>query len=227
MWYFPMIIGLYVGLPFVSKIVKAFSKKTLYILMTIIFISTFIIPMINIVIAIIGIKDSYKLLLDVSFLGGVYGIYVVLGYYLDSIKHNKNMFLFITAIVCFIITYTFQLLSYSKISKSSDGYNVWYNFPFLLICSACIFKMFLNIDTSRINKKTTKIITFISKTSLATFFLHIIIQRIIAPHIIALEIIMPLKVILVFASNFIICLLLNFLLSKIKIISKYVMLVKN
>lgn len=157
----------------------------------------------------------------------MYGIYVVLGYYLDNIEHNKNIFLFITAIVCFIITCIFQLLSYSKIFQNSVGYNVWYDFPFLLICAACIYKMILNIDTSRINKKAINIVTFISKTSLATFFLHIIIQSIIAPHIIVLEIIMPLKVILVFISNFIICLLLNFLLNKIKIISKYVMLVKN
>ena len=42
--------------------------------MAIIFISAFIIPMINIVIDIIGIKDSYTSLLNVSFLGGTYGI---------------------------------------------------------------------------------------------------------------------------------------------------------
>lgn len=227
MWYFPMIIGLYIGLPFVSKIVKAFSRTTLYILMAIIFISAFIIPMINIVIDIIGIKDSYTSLLNVSFLGGTYGIYVVLGYYLDNNKEKKTTFLFGKAIVCFIITCAFQMLSYCKISKSSNVYNVWYNFPFLLICAAYIFKMILNIDSLKNNEKIIKIFTFISKTSLATFFLHIIIQRIIAPQIIALEIIMPLKVILLFASNFITCLLLNFLLCKIKIISKYVMLVKN
>ncbi len=53
MWYFPMIIGLYIVLPFVSKIVKTFSKKTLFILIGVMFIYSFIIPMINTVLTII------------------------------------------------------------------------------------------------------------------------------------------------------------------------------
>ena len=159
-----------------------------------------------------------------------YILYIVLGYFLDNKNNNRkknNILLLIIAIFSYIITYVFQVISYSNISKSLYEYNVWYNFPFLLICAVCIFKLLLNIDKSRINKKIVNLTTFISKTSLSTFFLHIIIQTIIAPYISVLNIEIFLKIIILFLINFKLCLLLNFFLSKIKIISKYVMLIKN
>ena len=113
MWYFPVIIGLYIGLPFVSKIIKTFSKKALSILMVLIFISAFVLPMINVILAIIGIKDAYVSLLNISFLGGAYGLYVVVGYFLDSrSEHNRKTSIFIVmiSILCFIITCLLLLL---------------------------------------------------------------------------------------------------------------------
>ena len=233
MWYFPMIIGLYIALPFISKIVKNFSSKSLKIIMAIIFVCSFVLPMINKLFDIFGIKDSYNTVLNLSFLGGTYGLYAILGYYLDNnieedLAKNKwkDVIFFVgSAIVCYLITYWFQMFSYSNKSKSI--YNVWYDFPFLLICASCIFKAFLNIDTSKINNKMSKFFTFISKTCLATFFLHMIIQKIIETYIKEWQIIMPLKVIALSIINFIICMIFNFVFCKIKVISKYVMLVKN
>ena len=230
MWYFPVIIGLYIGLPFVSKIIKTFSKKALSILMVLIFISAFVLPMINVILAIIGIKDAYVSLLNISFLGGAYGLYVVVGYFLDSrSEHNRKTSIFIVmiSILCFIITCLFQMLSYSKLSKKIDVYNVWYNFPFLLVCVAGIFKIIVNIDTSKMNEKIVSFFTFISKTSLATFFLHIIIINIITPHIASLKMMMPMKVVLLAGSTFLICVILESLLCKVKIVSKYVMLMEK
>lgn len=228
MWYLVMIIPIYIILPFISKLLKKIPKKVLYGVIIIIFIYRFILPMLNVIFDMIGINYLY-IHLSPHF-EPEYILYIVLGYFLDSNNNNQkknNILLLIIAILSFTITYVFQVISYSNISKSIYEYNVWYNFPFLLICALCIFKLLLNIDKSKINKKIVSLITFISKTSLSTFFLHIIIQTIITPYIATLNIEIFLKIIILFLINFTLCLILNILLSKIKIISKYVMLIKN
>ena len=233
MWYIPMIIGVYIGLPFIAKIVKVFSKKSLSILMILIFICSFILPMINTMFSMLGIKESYSSLISLSFLGGAYGLYVVVGYFLDSKKgqnskekNRKNTLILCgVAIVAFIITCAFQIFSYSKMSKVN--YNVWYNFPFLIVCAVCIFKLIININTSKINEKLAKLFTFISKTSLGTFFIHIITQSLLKHYILGINVNQPLKVIILFLINFIICMIINFIICKFKRISKYVILAKN
>ena len=226
MWYFPMIIGLYIGLPFLSVIVKKFSKKTLCLLIAVIFICSFVLPMLNLCMHIFGNKDSYISLMNLSFLGGAYGIYTIVGYYLDDNKKKKNIVMIGIAILCYIITCGIQIISYTKISKTT-AYLVWYDFPFLLICCACIFKIILNIDTSKISEKIVNIVTFISKTSLGTFFTHIIIRDILTPYIKNTNMIMPLQTMLLFALNFLFCLIINLILCRFKKISKYVILAKN
>ena len=227
MWYLPMIIGLYIGLPFISIMVKAFSKKTLLLFIAIIFTCSFVLPMINTFIQILGIKDSYNSLLNISFFGGIYGIYAIVGYFIDDYKKKNHILTISMAILCYIVTCAIQIFSYIKISKSTTTYYVWYNFPFLLICSSCVFKLILNIDTSKINKKLVNVITFISKTSLGIFFIHIITQEILTPYIQNINIIMPFKILFLFVFNFILCLIVNLLICKFKNISKYAILVKN
>lgn len=227
MWYIPMIIGLYIGLPFVAKIVKTFSKKTLLLFMSTMFITSFIFPLINVICGIFNINNSFSSLLNLSFFGGSYGLYILLGYFMTSqnkIKINK-LFLLLISIVSFGFTCFIQIISYSNISHCN--YNVWYDFPTILICAASIFMIITNTDYSKINDNITKIISFISKASLAIFFMHIMVQRYLEPGIKSLQVIMPLKVILLFVSNIIICIVINLILNRSKFISKYVLLIKK
>lgn len=76
MWYFPMIIGMYIGIPFVAKIVKTFSFKTLSISIIISFLSFFVLSTINVYLDIFGINYNLETLLDLQFLGGTYGTYL-------------------------------------------------------------------------------------------------------------------------------------------------------
>lgn len=224
MWYLPMIIGLYIGLPFVAKIIKVFSKKTIKILMICIFICTFICPMINTILAIFGIKDSYNPILNISFLGGIYGVYAIVGNYLDNGKIKKKAIWIFGAIGCYLLICAFQMFSYTSISQST--YNVWYSFPLLLIGAACMFKLIIRIDSFKINKKLASAFSFISRTSLATYLLHMIVLRTLAIYIKEWQIIMPIKVLLLFIFTLGISFLVSFILGKIQIFKKYILLIK-
>ena len=79
MWYMPMIIGIYIAIPYVSKVVHTFSIKTLKIPIILVFVCIFIMPTLNLILKTFKL-DQYNCILDISFLGGGYGLYIVGGY---------------------------------------------------------------------------------------------------------------------------------------------------
>ena len=229
MWYMPMILGMYVGIPFVAKIVKSFSGKSLVLGGLVVFVLCFIIPFINVILQICGVEDTQLLspALDISFLGGTYGLYILIGYLLTNKKVKikiKTSWLLLIALLSFGITCLIQLVSLGD--SSHFIYRVWYNFPFLLICGACLFGLINKFDYKGINKKALGVINFISRASLGIFFLHIITQQLVYSCIISLGVMSPIKLMLLSSLNFALSAIICYLLSKIKFISRWVLLIK-
>lgn len=225
MWYMPMIIGIYIAIPFVNKIVRTFSIKSLKLPMIVIFILQFTLPTVNVLLNMFGL-ETYHNILDVSFLGGAYGFYIISGYLISKkniMKKIKSIWIIIVMTIFFILSCTIQLISY-RISK---GYNIWYNSVFIFICTACIFELFTRININKINKKIIKCCTYISKISLAIFFLHIIIEKIVSKYINTIIINNPIKVMIIFTSSFLISMMIIFILSKIKIVKNKFFLIKE
>lgn len=79
MWYMPMIIGMYLTLPFLSLVVRKFSKKILVITLIVCFLYYFILPDVNRILVAQGFRAmDNKLFLNYT--GGYYGLYLVTGY---------------------------------------------------------------------------------------------------------------------------------------------------
>lgn len=227
MWYIPMIIGIYIGIPFVAKVIKSFSFKAFLPILILIFISNFILPTINVFFKIFGSKEIYESLLSISFLGAQYGLYVILGYYIsinNKIKANK-LWTCLIGLISFIVIIGIQILSYSTISKYNNF--VWYDNVFLLICSACLFIVINDMHDEKINLKLSKNLYFISRMSLALFFIHPIILYFTKNEIIKLSIINPLKVVLLFIFTTLISTIFVIIMSKVRILSKYLLIIKK
>lgn len=208
MWYMPMIIILYIALPFISKIVKTFSIKSLLLLLGVVFFVQFIYP---------------GLLYGGQFLGGAYGFYLILGYYAAKKEIKiKRIWLLIISIICFILTIIWQYMSH--INASVEAYLVWYSNPLLLIAAYCLYLIFCNIDFE--DNKLLKIPEFLSKISLGIFYLHIIFQIVLAPFINKIDTSMHLKFILLFLTSFSASALTGFAISRSKILSKFVLFMK-
>lgn len=227
MWYFPMIIGMYIGIPFVAKIVKIFSFKTLSISIIISFLSFFVLSTINVYLDIFGINYNLETLLDLQFLGGTYGTYIILGYFMsNNFKLKiKSLYILLIAITNFIFALIMQLLSCSNISKYI--YFVWYDNVFLLITTMCLFILFCRIKENKINNKLDKIFTFISKISLSLFFIHYIVIYVLKKYIIKMQIVMPFKVAILFILVTLFSIGITYVLSKIEIIKKYTLIIKD
>lgn len=229
MWYFPMILGMYLGIPFVIKIVKSFSFKSVSIILSAIIITSFFLPTLQVILNMLGIKGNYQSFIALPFLGGTYGMYIIFGYYIvnkNKIK-LKSIWIWLIILISFLLALVMQLLSYSKLSKLQYGYNIWYNNVFLFICSTGIFILFNRMNIEKINQKYKKIFTYISKISLALFFIHYILQYFLRKIIIKMNIMKPMKVTLLFISVFALSTVITFILSKIKFISKYILRIKK
>ena len=230
MWYIPMIVGIYIGIPFVAKIVKIFSRKSLSIGALVVFVACFVFPFIRFLLSTGGIMLEHQpvFTLDLSFLGGTYGLYIIIGYWATSSKNTKvvkPLELMIGAIAAFLTACAWQV--FTKSPGSHSEYSIWYDCPFLLVAGACIFILINRINFSRISKKATNVITFISRASLAIFFVHIILETILADIMAPLQIFMLAKFAMLLIASFGGSILICYVLSKSKLLSKYVLLIKN
>lgn len=224
MWYMPMIIGVYIALPFVNKIVKSFSVDALKIPIVIIFILYFIVPTINIIQK-INRLESYSNILYLSFLGGTYGLYILFGYFIstDILKNIYKSNILKIIIIAFIASCVIQIYAY----QNNITYNIWYDSPFIFICSLFLFEFFKRIRIERISKKILDFCIFISNISLGIFFVHIILEKCFQKLIKTIEFSNPLRVFILFILSFICSILIIYIFSKIKFIKNKIFLVKN
>lgn len=164
MWYMPVIIGMYLFLPFVANALKYTDLKVLYIPLSIVFIYQFILPVIDVFLTVKG-AEPVASLLDFSFVGNEYGFLILLGYLVKKGTFNKaHSWEFVLLGICgFVFTVFSQNYSYIH----GVTYNVWYDSASLIITDLAIF-----ILLSKANFKFGKIASKISIASFGIYLVH-------------------------------------------------------
>lgn len=212
-WYLPMILGMYILIPFVASVVKNYDCRL------------FIFPVLFYTCYLFG-SATLNTIIRVSnqfssgFSGDVYGIYIICGYFIskDLLKRINTFALMLISIIGFIATVYLQLLSYFK----GTVYNVWYDNLFLFITSFCLFELSSRIKTYR----AYNVIKEISHYSFPIYLTHNIVRSILGDKIIALTPIKPLQTLLLLICCFGYGLLLSFIISKIPKVGRYVLFMK-
>lgn len=189
MWYMPMIIGMYLSMPFVASALKHFNDKTIWQATIVFTLLAFLLPFITLVLDMHGIKNV-NIQYCLGFSGGVYGIYILLGYLVKKglFKSVKSMKLTLIAIISFIICVLFQYYSFTK------GYDffLWYEFPFILTGSFALFEL-----CSRLGKvRAYPFVSFLSKYSFAVFLVHNLFRLPLLPLVVDLPYSEPVKAII-------------------------------
>ncbi len=222
MWYMPMIIGMYIAIPFVNKVLTTFSIKTLKIPMIFLIFVYSILPTLNIIFRIFDINELYNSLIDVSFLGGIYGFYLINGYLINKkiLKKVRTEILIIINFIAFCFACAIQVLSFEK----GIEYNIWYNSIFIIICSIVLFELLTRI---KIKDKVKNTYIYISKISFGIFFVHEIVLSLIGlmnKNIITKK---SIQMCILFIIVFIISIIIVELFSKIKILRNKLFLMKD
>ena len=219
MWYMPMIIGMYLSLPFVSSALKHFNNNTIFKATVIFSILAFVLPFITLVCdinGIAGVTIEYCL----GFSGGAYGIYIILGHLINK-EHFKNISstkLWIIALVSFIICVLFQYYAYLK----AYDFILWYDFPFILLGSFALFEL-----CSRIKEvKFYGVVRVLSKYSFAVFLIHNLFRLPLLPLVVKLPYSEPIKAIILWILLIIFSYMAAAIVYRIPKVGKYVLYMK-
>ena len=189
MWYMPMIIGMYLSMPFVSAALEKFNPNTIWQATIVFTLLAFLLPFITTVLAINGIQNV-NIQYCLGFSGGVYGIYIILGYLVKKgqFKNFPSVKLGLIAIISFVICVLFQYYAFTK------GYDffLWYEFPFILTGSFALFEL-----CSRMDKVWAfPFVSFLAKYSFAVFLVHNIFRIPLLPVVVQLPFSEPVKAII-------------------------------
>ena len=136
----------------------------------------------------------------------------------DYFKSINNYKLILTIIISAIITVIFQIFSFNH----DYAYYLWYEFPFLLIISVCLFELISRLKTI----KFYNIISFLSKFSFAVFLIHIIFVKTISQAIINININSSIKVMILMMVVLLLSYLSAHIIYKIPKIGKYILYIK-
>ena len=189
MWYMPMIIGMYLSMPFVAAALKHFDVDTINRATIVFAFLAFVVPFVSLLFDMFGVHDV-NIQYSLGFSGGAYGIYIILGYlvkkgYFKKYSSSKLAFL---AIISFIICVLFQYYTFIR------GYDffLWYEFPFILLGSFALFELCSRVETV----KAYRGIQFLSKYSFAVFLIHNLFRLPLLPFVVYLPFSEPVKAII-------------------------------
>lgn len=196
MWYMPMIIGVYIFLPFVADYLKTIDIRILKIPFGITFFYLFLVPVFNVVGQAYGIQPVGNLL-DLSYSGGVYGIYLLCGYFIKKgiLRSVSADCLAVTSLAFFIGTVILQMFAFDH----QIAYSVWYSNGLLLVCAMVFFELF----SRSILKGKMRLLNCLSRCSFGIYLVHNPVLMILKRYVFLGEG-MPIRVLGLFVSTFVI-----------------------
>lgn len=138
LWFMPMIIGIYIMMPFINRLIQNLKTKELYVFIILNILFCFFIPTLNLLlktIGIINVNNNIFTSIDYSFLGGAYLNYYIIGYMVV----NRNAFIGISefkvkcvSIITLILSLLSQFNIYIKSLKVNSNF-FWYNSIYIYI----------------------------------------------------------------------------------------------
>ncbi|MCR5798573.1 MAG: acyltransferase [Lachnospiraceae bacterium] len=171
-WYLPMILGVYILIPFAGIALQKINPRILIFPMIIYGVYSFVLPVISVVLRAKGC-NALSYTFNLGYSGGGFGMYPVIGWLIKKYADKKIHLIRVIPVIwgAFICAFGLQLWCYSEYYS----YNIWYDNIFLLVYSSAIFLCLSKIGN--ISSPASKIFRDISRKSFGIFLLHVPIIR--------------------------------------------------
>ncbi len=169
-WFFTCYIGMYIFSPFINKLVKSLSNKSLYIISIIILFIFSILPVMFHNQELFGLNNGYSVLwLSIMYF---FGAVLKKTNILNNIKKYWYIIIYFVVSLIALLSYIVLLLGTKAILGEAKwgGYLVSYLSPFMIIQSISLMFIFKNINI--LNHKICKLISFISALSFSCYLIH-------------------------------------------------------
>ena len=164
-WYMEMILGIYLFIPFISRVLKTMSDREIAAFLAISFAYFFVVPTLN------QFKTiHWECSLDLSFSGGVYGFYLIAGCLLKRYEEQLRNALGSLAASAGFVTIVALILLQIPANTNDHLYLLWYDFCLLPIASMLIFIYFRDVKVVKLRD----LVTNISTCSFGIYLFHIL-----------------------------------------------------
>jgi len=177
-WYLPTILGIYLALPFVGMAVQKFSAKALALPMAVVFFGFVLIPTINGYMAALG-RSQLEFVLDLSFLGGLFGLSILAGFYLNRGLLEKVPAVILALIV--VLGVVFSVFTETYLLENGESFDLWYDNLGVFVAGLALFELLHRTKKVSFPEKVSNAFEYLSKTTLPTYLIHILILRALHP----------------------------------------------
>ena len=226
MWFLFMIVGLYMIVPFVKKIVESLALTKYFLALALVF--TFIIPQARDIASVfhkdLTVVNSVISKMNLSFIGG-YTCYFILGHYLHTIEFSKKARCIIYALSALGFASTVLGCSFISIYDNAPNGVMYGNFTLnVMLESLGVFVFFKNlIDALKISERMQSIIAKLSKYSFGAYLVHALIIEVLNKIGLNTMSFNPvLSVISISAIVFVISFVVSYVCNHIPILNKYI-----
>lgn len=181
-WYMPMIIGLYLFLPFIANGLKRIDNPHLLLFpLTIACTILFVVPIASILSQCVG-EAAFKSEIADGFSGGAYGCYMLLGYCVKkrSFDSLPSFGIALLGGISFVLTIGFQLFAYNNGVFAP----VWYTNALLLLSGLSLFLLVSRMSFLR----EAKAVFALSYYSFALYLVHFPVKILLTPFVQALHV---------------------------------------
>lgn len=225
-WYMPMIIGLYIAIPFIARAIKGIEAKALLVPFAAVFIVVFAVNTLNAYYNMFDI-ETLSPRVDVSFLGGNYGFYLLLGFLCKKgcFKKIKS----VPLVIGFLLSCAFCCFTLLFAVKKGYDYHLWYNFIGVLFATVCLFELLSRIEIKG-NSKAVRAFAYcasiLSQLSLGIYFIHKPVLNVVRTYLYRYITLRPVLTVVGFILTLVISFFIAFVISKIPKVRKWLLLIK-
>ncbi len=219
MWYLYMIIGLYIAVPFLKKIVSKQNRKMVLFFILVSLVLQFALPIINMLCNLglkLGIVSEFLSKFSVGFFGG-YLAYFLLGWYIANVGINSK-WIRVSAYALGAVSLVLMII---YVQYTGDYLNAYSNLGALVfVYSASVFLALTRLKVS-VTEKVGRHLANASKLTLGVYLVHILILDLIKKYFAYTShpiLYVVATYILTLCTSFLFC----FALSKIPLIKKII-----
>ena len=167
-WYLPVILGIYIFIPYLSRMFKVMSDKEFLIPLTLVYIYIFFFPSFS---YLRGIEFDIRL--DLAFAGGFFGAHVIFGYAFHRFEERLKGYFSKFNLIAIIITSMIIMTAVQIWLPYSTGkvFHLWYDFFLIPPTGMAIFLLMKDIKFTRL----TNCIDNLSACSFGMYLIHMAI----------------------------------------------------